>query len=255
MNSILNLLMEQAYELEGLLLVAQSRGDSSQKHLYELISKKSAKIAELAQTLLTGEDIAAKLEREVFEAQAAIPPVIAAINESLEEEKFDPEATVPASIPDLTPEPIPEPISEPIAPEPVAPEPAETEESLTADNPNFPDALQWLSEDQPPEPPVTSVPDEDDEDEPQANVSEAMQRTLSRDLHRAFSLNDRFRFRRELFANNDVELNDTLNLVETMKSLDEAEDFFYNDLEWDKDSPEVVDFMNVIRNHFYNKNS
>ena len=53
--------------------------------------------------------------------------------------------------------------------------------------------------------------------------------SMSRDLRKAFSLNDRFRYRRELFGNSDVEMNDTLNLVETMHSYSEAEEFFYGD--------------------------
>lgn len=109
-----------------------------------------------------------------------------------------------------------------------------------------------------PEPEPVDYPedDEDDgyideeEDDDAITVDESLQRTLSRDLHKAFSLNDRFRFRRELFSNNDVEMNDTLNLVETMGSYAEAEEFFYGDLEWDAESPEVADFMNIIKNHF-----
>ena len=97
------------------------------------------------------------------------------------------------------------------------------------------------------------VDDEDEDDDVPLTLDEALQRNMSRDLRKAFSLNDRFRYRRELFANNDVEMNDTLNLVETMHSFSEAEDFFYGDLEWDKEAPEVIDFMNVIRNHFYNR--
>ena len=100
---------------------------------------------------------------------------------------------------------------------------------------------------------VVDDEDEDDDDDVPLTLDEALQRNMSRDLRKAFSLNDRFRYRRELFANNDVEMNDTLNLVETMHSFSEAEDFFYGDLEWDKEAPEVIDFMNVIRNHFYNR--
>jgi hypothetical protein len=81
-------------------------------------------------------------------------------------------------------------------------------------------------------------------------VDEALSRTLSKNLKQAFTLNDRFRYRRELFGNSDVEMNNTLNIVETMDSFTEAEDYFYGDLEWDKDSPEVADFMTIIRNHF-----
>ena len=92
-----------------------------------------------------------------------------------------------------------------------------------------------------------------DDDDEALTLDEALQRSMSRDLRKAFSLNDRFRYRRELFGNSDVEMNDTLNLVETMHSYSEAEEFFYGDLEWDSESPEVKDFMAVIRNHFYNK--
>ena len=56
-------------------------------------------------------------------------------------------------------------------------------------------------------------------------------------LRKAFSLNDRFRFRRELFGNSDAEMNDTLNLVEAMLNREEACDYFYHDLQWDRDNP------------------
>ena len=44
-------------------------------------------------------------------------------------------------------------------------------------------------------------------------LDEKLARQSSRDLRKAFSLNDRFRFRRELFGNSDPEMNDTLNLL------------------------------------------
>lgn len=84
-------------------------------------------------------------------------------------------------------------------------------------------------------------------------LDEALQRSMTKDLRHAFSLNDRFRFRRELFSNSDVVMNETLSLIDTMGSFDEAEDFFYNNLDWDYDSPEVADFMLIIKNHFWNK--
>lgn len=97
-----------------------------------------------------------------------------------------------------------------------------------------------------------NIPDTEDEEnhEDIVTVDEALSRTLSKNLKQAFTLNDRFRYRRELFGNSDVEMNNTLNLVETMSSFAEAEDYFYGDLEWDKDSQEVADFMTIIRNHF-----
>ena len=94
----------------------------------------------------------------------------------------------------------------------------------------------------------------DNQDQSPLTVDDVLHRHMSRDLKRAFTLNDRFRFRRELFGNSDVEMNDALNLVETMQSYAEAEEYFYNaPMSWDKESPEVIDFMAILRNHFYVK--
>ena len=97
--------------------------------------------------------------------------------------------------------------------------------------------------DQPAEATAISSPDS-------VRVDEKLQRTISKNFRHAFSINDRFRFRRELFSNSDAEMNDALDMVESMHSLDEAEDYFYGDLGWDKDVEEVADFMEIVRRHF-----
>lgn len=66
------------------------------------------------------------------------------------------------------------------------------------------------------------------------------------DLTRAFTLNDKFRFRRELFHNSDADLNETLDVLQAMDSLDEAEDYLYNDLAWDPENTEVKAFIALI---------
>ncbi len=73
------------------------------------------------------------------------------------------------------------------------------------------------------------------------------------DLRRSFTLNDRFRFRRELFGNNDNEFADALNLVSAMNSLSEAEEYFYDDLGWDASNEEVKEFISIISRHFNGK--
>ncbi len=90
-------------------------------------------------------------------------------------------------------------------------------------------------------------------DEEDITVDKLLQRSISRNLKHAFSINDRFRYRRELFENSDVEMNDALNLVEAMQTFAEAEEYFYDILKWDKDSDEVIEFMTIIKNHFYSK--
>lgn len=65
-----------------------------------------------------------------------------------------------------------------------------------------------------------------------------------------FTLNDRFRFKRELFGGSDADFVDALHVAEAMSSKEEVEDYFYNDLCWDPDNQEVVDFMNIITARF-----
>ncbi len=81
-------------------------------------------------------------------------------------------------------------------------------------------------------------------------LEEALQRQQAKELRKALSLNDRFRFRRELFGNSDIRMNETLALIDAMNSYEEAEDYILNDLNWDMDNPEVAEFMKIVQKHF-----
>lgn len=81
-------------------------------------------------------------------------------------------------------------------------------------------------------------------------VDEQLQRNISKDLRSAFSINDRFRFRRELFENDNDVMNNTLDLIESMESAQEAKEYFLNELGWDPNSEEVIDFLNIVCMHF-----
>ena len=71
-----------------------------------------------------------------------------------------------------------------------------------------------------------------------------------KDLKKMFSINDTFRFRRELFSNSQNDFIDSLNLVTAMKSYSEAEEYFYTDLQWDPENADVEAFMSTIANYF-----
>jgi hypothetical protein len=75
----------------------------------------------------------------------------------------------------------------------------------------------------------------------------------SKDLKKAFTLNDKFRFRRELFGNSNTEMSEAIDMVSAMVTYDEATDYFYNDLGWDANDEHVKDFMTIIANHFDTK--
>ncbi len=66
----------------------------------------------------------------------------------------------------------------------------------------------------------------------------------------AFCLNDRFRFRRELFNNSDSEFSVAMNRIASMDSYEEAEEHFIEELGWDPDNQEVADFMEIIKIYF-----
>ena len=101
---------------------------------------------------------------------------------------------------------------------------------------------------------------EEDEDDDNKNtedtaaspltLEEALQRQQAKELRKALSLNDRFRFRRELFGNSDIRMNETLALIDAMHSYEEAEDYILNDLSWDEENPEVAEFMKIVQKHF-----
>ncbi len=76
------------------------------------------------------------------------------------------------------------------------------------------------------------------------------ERILKSDIRKTLTLNDKFRFRRELFSGNDAEFNDTLDLLATMQSMEEAEEYIYDDLQWNRDDETVADFMSIICNFF-----
>lgn len=65
-----------------------------------------------------------------------------------------------------------------------------------------------------------------------------------------FSINEKFRFRKELFDNSDVDFNNTLALVASMDSYDEAEDYFVNEEGFDPENPVVAEFLTIIRRYF-----
>lgn len=73
------------------------------------------------------------------------------------------------------------------------------------------------------------------------------------DIRKMFTLNDNYKFRRQLFSNSQESYADTLLKVEKMNSTFEAEDYFYNKLKWDKENTDVKDFMSVISAYFLGK--
>ena len=250
MDNSLETLLKQVLELEGLLLIAEKRGDDVPNLVFDMIKQKAAAIGELA-------GVAASDNKQGIDALPDDEPDDDITVEFVDDEETasadEPVAEAPSAPVAAEPEPVvaPEPsvVSEPEpAPEPT---PVSEPEPTPVDEPEPVEAPTLAPEEVEPEAEAEEF--EPDPDDQPLTLDEALQRDMTKDLRQAFSLNDRYRYRRELFGNSDSVMNETLNLIEAMHSFDEAEDYFYNDLQWEHDSPEVADFMVIIKNHFWNK--
>ncbi len=140
-------------------------------------------------------------------------------------------------------EPVPEPDPD-ILPE-AEDEPDITVEFIEADDTTVPEPEYEM-----PVPPVPTEFPEPEEAPSPLRVDEKLQRTLSKDIRKAFSLNDRFRFQRELFAGSADALNTAIAHIEAMRSYGNAELYFFSQLNWDRENEVVKDFMAIVRNHF-----
>lgn len=269
MKTVIQKMLKEAYEMEGLLLLAENRGDETPEYVFTAIREKLDRLHTLVGYKLSaigGEcgdeaigvtgfellDVAEKsypyeniaspqgnngAERELDDELSDLLSEFQPMEEE-EQQEISQETPITEPVSESEPESEFEPVLEPIFA-------AEEEVSDAV-------VVNWDSSSELQEPLSTSIDNTSDLQPLQQSIrlDEKLQRACSKDLRAAFSLNDTFRFRRELFGNNAAEMSDAITLVETMKSWDEAEEYFYNDLGWNKDNEDVKDFMAIIKNHF-----
>lgn len=157
----------------------------------------------------------------------------------------EPPVTPPPFREELNDEPVPEPDPE------VVPEDDRDLEDITVEFIMPEDEELPEPEEEMPTPPVpTEFPEVDEQPEPPLRVDEKLQRKLSKDIRKAFSVNDRFRFQRELFAGSANAMNTAIEHIEIMRSYGNAELYFYSQLNWDRENEVVQDFMEIVRKHF-----
>lgn len=105
--------------------------------------------------------------------------------------------------------------------------------------------------------PVSPSPDSDvavyvskAEAKPVAKDGPVSHNPVREPIIRCFSINDKFRFRRELFGGSDCAFHDLLSLLETMESLSEAKAYISGEMDWDPESPDVKAFFNIIERYY-----
>ncbi len=66
-------------------------------------------------------------------------------------------------------------------------------------------------------------------------------------LAKAFTLNDKFRYTREVFAGNERDFNDTVAILADMDSFDEAREYLLGDMMLDPKAPAVAEFLELVK--------
>ena len=231
-------MIAEAYELEGLLLLADNRGADTPEYVFTAIGEKLDRLQ-----MLLG-------EREGDEGEETQEDACVVENDVADAGSEEPEPEPEEDVEEVTAEQVAdgeydneqEPMVELVLDdEPTAEPDAETPN--VADETEAVEAEDNIEEE-------TEANEKASDDSELLRLDEKLQRSRSKDLKSAFSLNDTFRFRRELFGNSAAEMTDALHMVEAMHSFDEAEDYFYGDLGWDRESDDVKEFMAIIKNHF-----
>ena len=82
------------------------------------------------------------------------------------------------------------------------------------------------------------------------SVNEVIEKNKLSDLRKAFSLNDRFRYRRELFGGNEETMNKVITILNSKGSFKESVKFLEEKLHWDFSNPIVKDFVKVLEIRF-----
>ncbi len=117
------------------------------------------------------------------------------------------------------------------APRPAAPEVAETNHAPELKTVNVPNGI----------PAEGSAP---------PSINDAMEKQKLSDLRKAFSLNDRFRYRRELFGGSEEVMNRVITALNNKVSYKESMLFLEEKLHWDFTNPTVKDFIKVLEIRF-----
>ena len=66
------------------------------------------------------------------------------------------------------------------------------------------------------------------------------------DFRKAFSLNDRFRFRRELFGGDEARMNKVINDLNDLHSYEDSVTYLNNELKWNIEDEAVADFIKLL---------
>lgn len=227
-------LKDKVYELEGLLELAQLREEKIDE-LTPLIERRLRDITKSVRTIEENDEKPRFVTLPLFEADATGTMLRKKRKEEAPVEKMEEKVIVDEKSEE---ESIEKSETEPLE---------QNDEELDEEIYNIPDEKPEQMEMQ--EKNNMEFPTLSDSVSVTGRVSEKSYRPQPQ-AKPAFCINDRFRFRRELFGGSDESFNAAMNKMAMMDNYDEAEEYFIGELGWDPEKEEVVDFLEIIRNYF-----
>ena len=215
MNTTLDQLLTNVYELEGLLLVMQRHNDSIPQLVIDRFKEKAIEIAAVANVL--------EAHQKHEDSPQVVPPAFVPpasehteVAQQVPSEKPDSAPTVPA-----TSSVVPPPASDLI----VEPVPDTDKEEC-------------------------SKPVKDNKPIEQPKVTLNHEPSSAHDITSAFSINDRFLFQRELFDGNKQKYDDAIAVMQRLADIDKIKEFITDILGLDRSNEVVKEFVRLIELSF-----
>lgn len=234
MEEQLKEILNSLYEAEGLVELALRRSDAKvRERIVSLAVGKCFATADLAASLSQAQPTVAESQTEPeqeTEPEESEPAMSVFVNEVL------------PAMPEVSADEVQEEAVAETAPDAVEPQPADTPESAPVEPEETASAPEEMAQD--------ALPEEAECDEETADEVVTPELGIVRKpLFKYMTINDKFRFRRELFSNSDPVFREALSLIETMESMEEVNDYFFNDLQWDPESDEVKEFSTLVERY------
>lgn len=81
-------------------------------------------------------------------------------------------------------------------------------------------------------------------------LNEILEKKTLSDFRKAFSLNDRFRYKRELFGGDEEKMNKALSDLNELQTYEESISYLYTELKWNIENESVAEFINFLEKRF-----
>ncbi len=260
----LNTLLDRVYELEGLIHLALNRDDDT----YRIAKLMADKGEAVSRALAEVEENAIPADAEAPEGPNPLAEVEELISYALEEETDTADAAGEKA--EVSAESVAETLTEGVKEN--AAENVETPANVGQGVERATDSVESDAESKaeapaarPVDKPAEKEEDKDEADaivngspvtaigtrEPESEENGAAAPSQSgRKLKTLFSINDRFRFSRELFGGSTRRFDDSLNFLEMALDYNEVEDYFIEEVGMDPEDDTVKEFLEVLSKAF-----